>query len=63
MAAVCIGVKLTAYIAAMAIIATRLEPARVAQHLIEFCFFIIKATAIGLAEAACRNGLAADVGV
>ena len=25
--------------------------------------FIIKAAAIGLAEVACRNGLAADVGV
>ena len=25
--------------------------------------FIIKAAAIGLAEAACRNGLAADAGV
>ena len=33
-AAVCIGVKLTAYIAAMAIITTRSELARVAQHLI-----------------------------
>ena len=62
-AAVGVGARLAAYIAAMAIITTRSGIARMAQGLIEFCPLLSARLPLGLRKRFAATGWATDAGV